>query len=186
MAIVGDGPRIKWLHWYPEESAAETEAKRSIPLRRWAEQGWVTLIPGRTTDYNVIRKDINELAVSGVGIREIAVDRNFQGFQVINDLVADGFEAFAFPQSFMAMSAPSKRLEELILSRDIIQDGNPVTRWMVDNVTTKTDAQGNLMPDREKSHDKIDGVVAAIMAISRFMVHETDDSVYDTQGIEAF
>ena len=39
-----------------------------------------------------------------------------------------------FGQGFVSMSAPSKQLEALILGKEIIHDGNPVLKWMMQDL----------------------------------------------------
>ena len=80
------------------------------------------------------------------------------------------------------MSPPTKELEKLILSRKLIHNGNPILRWMTSNVTVRTDVNANIMPDKKKSTDRIDGVVATIIALARAMVHQDEGSVYETRG----
>jgi phage terminase large subunit-like protein len=71
------------------------------------------------------------------------------------------------------MSAPTRELEKLIVSRRLAHGANPVTRWMAANVAVAQDPAGNLKPAKDKSTERIDGIVAIIMAIGRAMVaHE--------------
>lgn len=65
------------------------------------------------------------------------------------------------------MSGPTKNLEALLLSKRLRHGGHPVLRWMADNVAVKQDPAGNLKPDKAKSSDRIDGIVALIMALGR-------------------
>ena len=82
------------------------------------------------------------------------------------------------------MTAPSKELEVLVLSEKIAHDGNPVLRWMFSNVQVERDNAGNIKCHKGKAVEKIDGIVATIMALGRAQVsslHATN--IYDTQGI---
>jgi phage terminase large subunit-like protein len=55
---------------------------------------------------------------------------------------------------------------------------------MAQNVVMKQDPAGNIKPDKEKSTEKIDGIVAAIMALDRCVRNiDEDGSVYDERGI---
>ena len=55
---------------------------------------------------------------------------------------------------------------------------------MVSNLRMKVDASDNIKPDKSKSTEKIDGVVALIMAIGASMNSEQDDeSSYNERGI---
>ena len=72
----------------------------------------------------------------------------------------------------------------MVLDRKIQHGGNPVLRWMASNVVASMDAAGNYKPDKDKSGEKIDGIVALIMAIGRWLSQEkAPPSVYETRGI---
>ena len=75
-----------------------------------------------------------------------------------------------FRQGFRSMAAPTRELEKLIVSKKLAHGGNPVTRWMAANVAVAQDPAGNLKPAKDKSTERIDGIVALIMAIGRAML----------------
>lgn len=58
-------------------------------------------------------------------------------------------------------------------------------RWMMDNIFIRTDPAGNIKPDKAKSTEKIDGVVATIMGLDRAIRNDGNngDSVYDSRGL---
>jgi len=74
----------------------------------------------------------------------------------------------------------------LVLDEKIQHGGQPVLRWMFNNVYIETDAAGNIKPSKEKSHEKIDGAVATIMALDRALRHQNSWSVYDKRGLLVF
>jgi len=76
-----------------------------------------------------------------------------------------------------------EELMKLVLERKIDHGGNPVLRWMMDNIYVKTDPAGNIKPDKEKSTERIDGAVVLIMALDRAVRHQNRGSVYDNRGI---
>jgi len=86
-----------------------------------------------------------------------------------------------FGQGFASMSAPTKELERRILEGSINHGNHPVMRWMASNVTVEQDAAGNVKPSKKKSTERIDGIVASIMALGRVMV--TDDQPESTGEI---
>lgn len=53
------------------------------------------------------------------------------------------------------------------LERKITQGGHLVLRWMIDNIFIRKDLAGNIKADKEKSIEKIDGVIATIMVLDR-------------------
>ena len=83
------------------------------------------------------------------------------------------------------MTAPTKEIGRLVMSGGLSHGGNPVLRWMADNVTVEQDAAGNLKPSKAKSREKIDGIVAAIMALDRATRHdpEAGKSVYEEREL---
>jgi phage terminase large subunit-like protein len=70
-------------------------------------------------------------------------------------------------QGFASLTAPTKRLLELVLSGDLAHGGNPVLRWMASNVMAAQDPAGNLKLDKSKSTEKIDGIAALVNALAR-------------------
>jgi len=82
------------------------------------------------------------------------------------------------------MSPPTKELMKLTLEQKIAHGGHPVLRWNADNIHIRQDTAGNIKPDKEKSTEKIDGIVALIMALDRAIrCGNQTASVYDTRGI---
>ena len=169
--------------WVPEEGIRKRAHRDRVPYDLWAKQGHITPTEGDVIDYDQIRADIAELAKL-YNIREIAFDR-WGAAQISTQLQGDGLTVVPMGQGFASMSPPTKELEKLILGRQLRHGGNPVLRWMASNVAVKQDPAGNLKPAKDKSAERIDGIVALIMAIDRASRHEAADgeSVYDTRGV---
>nr|DAL31628.1 MAG TPA_asm: Terminase large subunit [Caudoviricetes sp.] len=97
-----------------------------------------------------------------------------------------GFTVVPFGQGFKDMSPPSKELMKLALEGKLAHGGHPVLAWMVDNIHVRTDPAGNIKPDKQKSTEKIDGVVATIMALDRAIrcgQGTPSGSIYDQRGL---
>ena len=108
-------------------------------------------------------------------IEAIAFDR-FNSLQCVLNLAADGINVVPYGQGFVSMSAPSKELERLMSEYKMHHDGDPVLRWMFGNVVLRMDQSGNIKPDKEKSGDKIDGIVSLVMAIGQAMTDQSKPS----------
>ena len=100
-------------------------------------------------------------------------------------LQEEGAAVVEFRQGFRSMSAPTRELEKLIVSQKLAHGGNPVTRWMASNVAVAQDPAGNLRPAKDKSTERIDGIVALIMAVGRAMLpsEQPPRSVYEDRGL---
>ena len=133
--------------------------------------------------YGYIEKFIENLGEL-YNINEIAFDR-WGATQMVQNLEGMGFTVVPFGQGFKNMTPPTRELFKLTLERKIAHGGNPVLQWMMDNVVVRTDPSGNIKADKEKSTEKIDGVIATIMALDRALVNGNNPqtSVYDDHGI---
>jgi phage terminase large subunit-like protein len=175
--------------WIPKASILSGTSRRSEEMRRqlelWTEQGFITATEGNVTDYDFVEKAILEDA-ERFHLRELAFDR-WNVTQLITHLQDEWgtgdtarIKVVDVGQGFASMAGPTKEFLRLVADKRIRHGGNPVLRWMVSNLSLKQDPAGNLKPDRESSGDKIDGVVALIMALGRSMVAPAEgESIYD-------
>ena len=168
--------------WVPKDNAARRLQQDRAPYPEWISRGLIEATPGTVTDYEYIRKRINELGQI-YNIREIAVDR-WNATQLVVQLGQDGFNVAFFGQGMRSMAAPTKELEAIVLSEKLQHGGHGVLRWMAANTTVERDAADNRKPSKSKSTEKIDGIVASIMALSRLQADESGGgSVYDNRGL---
>lgn len=169
--------------WIPEEKMLEKIRKENINYDRWVADGYVTVTPGNVIDYDFVKADILRI-VADYDLRTSAYDR-WNSSQTIIDLQNEGMECNPFGQGYGSMSAPTKEFEKLVLTEKIEHFGNPVLRWMLSSTVVKSDPAGNIKPDKEKSTQKIDGIVAAIMALGEWMTAQADDesNPYENRGL---
>ena len=169
------GDEVFTWGWYfvPEDRIADRSRKDRVPYDVWARQGFIESTPGNVIDYEFIRAKVHELA-ERFPIREIGFDR-WNASSIVTALTSDGFTMVPIGQGFVSMSAPAKELEKLVVSGKLRHGANPVLRWMASNVCVRQDPAGNLKPDKASSGEKIDGIVALCMALSRLMVSDQTD-----------
>ena len=171
--------------WIPEETIPRRVKANSVPYDIWEKQGYIMSTEGNVIHYDFIEKFIIYLSEK-YHILEIAVDR-WNATQMIQNLDGEGFTIVPFGQGFSSMSAPTKEFYRLLMEGRIIHGGNPVLRWMAGNVVIDTDPAGNIKVTKAKSKEKIDGIVAAIMALDRCIRQEGQSgSVYDERGLLVF
>ena len=171
--------------WIPEETIPRRVKANSVPYDIWEKQGYIMSTDGNVIHYDFIEKFIMDLSEK-YHILEIAVDR-WNATQMIQNLEGEGFTIVPFGQGFSSMSAPTKEFYRLLMEGRIIHGGNPVLRWMAGNVVIDTDPAGNIKVTKAKSKEKIDGIVAAIMALDRCIRQEGQSgSVYDERGLLVF
>lgn len=169
--------------WIPEEKMLEKVRKENINYDKWVADSYVTVTPGNVIDYDFVKADILRI-VADYDLRTSAYDR-WNSSQTIIDLQNEGMECNPFGQGYGSMSAPTKEFEKLVLTEKVEHFGNPVLRWMLSSTVVKSDPAGNIKPDKEKSTQKIDGIVAAIMALGEWMTAQADDesNPYENRGL---
>lgn len=164
----GERWKILWNFWVPRDGMEKRARLDRVPYDVWSREGLITATEGNITDYGIIRRDINDLR-GKYNIKEIAFDR-WNASQLVTQLMDDGLAMVEFGQGFASMAAPTKELLTLLLGENLAHGGNPVATWMASNVTVRTDPAGNVKPDKGKSTERIDGIVALIMALGRAIV----------------
>lgn len=163
-----------WRFWAPTERLEDLDSRTAGQASVWARQSILTLTEGNVIDYRAILDQIDRDA-RAFDVAELGYDR-WGMTQLSQDLMDGGLTVVPIGQGFASMSAPTKELERLVLDGKYRHGGNPVMRWMVDNVVVRTDPAGNVKVDKAKSTEKVDGVVAAVMALDRATRHEPKKS----------
>lgn len=156
--------------WTPEDNLPALDRRTANLASVWVRQGHLVATPGNIMDYDFIAAQI-ALDMKAFRVREVAFDP-WNSTQLVTNLTNDGAPMVAMRQGFASMSGPTKDFHRMLRSGTveapvIRHGGNPVMRWMADNLAVAMDPAGNVKPDRANSGDKIDGIVALIMALSR-------------------
>ncbi|HEM6178610.1 TPA: terminase large subunit [Streptococcus suis] len=171
--------------WLPEDTLELRCRRDHVLYDIWERQGYIKTTEGNVVHYGFIEKFIEELSEI-YHIKEIAYDR-WNATQMVQNLEGMGLTLVPFGQGYKDMSPPSKELYKLMMEGKIQHGGHPVLKWMGQNVVMRQDPAGNIKPDKEKSVEKIDGIVALIMGLDRCIRHQIDEgSVYDERGILSF
>jgi phage terminase large subunit-like protein len=148
----------------PRDSMRDRSRRDGVPYEEFVRDGFLVATPGAVVDYEYVRQTLKDWAAE-FDVREIGLDP-WNATDIVTRLKEqDGFVCVAMRQGFASLSAPTKALEKYILSKALRHDGHPVLRWCVGNVSVEQDAAGNLKPSKTVSTERIDGVVALIMAV---------------------
>ena len=167
----------------PEDKAKAQGVGDGVDYLTWIDQKYIISTPGNVQDYNFIEAKFKELA-EDFNIVSCAFDR-WNSSQIVVNLINDGARMNPIGMGFISLSAPSKLLEKLILNKQMNHGGNPVLRWMMNNVHITEDPAGNIKPNKAKSSNKIDGVVALICALAEYLnsIEGDNQSIYEGRGL---
>jgi phage terminase large subunit-like protein len=170
----------------PAENVMERVRRDRVPYDAWIRDGWLIETPGNVIDYAFIRAEAKRLA-ERYNVREWAYDP-WNAMETAVELQgAEGFQMVEVRQGYRSLSEASKKFEELVVSSRWRHGGHPVLRWMVSNVAVREDPNGNIAPEKPKLHTglRIDGVAAAINALSRVIVAPEDQDTGWLLDLEA-
>ncbi len=166
--------------WIPSENIRDRPNIEADKYRQWMNQGYLTVTEGNVIDFKAVRDKLREIRKAGFRIRELAFDPMF-ATQLAQDLQEDGLTVIEVRQGFRQMSEATIELQSALIDGKVRHGGHPMLRWMADCMTVKQDANGavkTVKPDRLKHRKRIDGIVAAIMGMSRAILHIDKTSVY--------
>lgn len=167
--------------WAPEESARQRARRDRAPYLDWAAQGFLTLTPGNVVDYDRVRLDVLKLWEQ-YNIRLLAIDR-WNAAQLTTQLDGDGVAIHPHGQGYASMSAPAKEFERMVCGGELQHGGNPAFEWMAGNVSIEQDAAGNIKPSKKKSTERIDGIVAAVMAVGLASANVSEEFWSPADGV---
>jgi len=172
---------VKSTFWIPE---AKVRIKEDlVDYWVWKQQGLIKVIPGNAISTEELSQDIYQM-LSKYKVQTVAYDQWYSG-DFVERLMKLGFprnQLDQYSQSFKNMNAPIRKLEEMVSFKQLNHEGNEVLRWMASNVTEAVDGGGNIRFSKEKSIDKIDGMVALSMAIGT-MMSGPPSGAYEKRGL---
>ena len=164
--------------YLPEDSVYEG---RNSQYSGWAQSQRLVATSGAVTDFDVIEADLLDLQ-SRFNVRQVAFDP-WQATQLASHMLERGLPMVEMRATVSNFSEPMKMLEALVLKGALEHDGDPVLEWMMSNVVAHLDAKENIYPRKERAENKIDGVVALIMALGRALSQREGSSVYEDRGV---
>ncbi len=178
-----DAPVIVVPHFYlPESNVDRLAKKHRVPYRAWIDAGLIRTTPGDVIDYQTIRRHVRELATV-CPVKQIGLDRLFQGQALESDLLEDGFDVVPVGQGWRSQARPLAELERFIRARRLDFGHHEPFRWNLGNVVTKADDAGNLSLSKRLSRSKVDGVAALLCALYCWQAAEgepADTNYYET------
>ena len=152
--------------WCPADGLREREDHDRVPYTVWAKDGYIEPTPGKATDKRFVALRLAEICAR---FKPAAIGYDPWGMAELQRVMLD--EGITLPQlqpwgqGFKSMSPATKAFEARVLNRQLKHSGNPLLTWAISNVALERDAAGNTKPSKERSRERIDPAVAAIMAV---------------------
>ena len=163
--------------WIPQEMIETRQNRGDLLYKNWHDQGYLLSTPGNVTDYRIIEDTILKIH-DKFNIKKIGFDKWNSSQLIIN--LTDSIDPNVFDKVEMNignLSEPTKRFYSLIKNKKINHAGHPVLRWMMSNVMIWQDTNENIRPSKKSSTDKIDGIMAIIIALASFWSNPENDDI---------
>lgn len=171
--------------WIPKDNMIERVRRDKVPYFDWVKKGLIKTTDGNVVDYAYIEKTIKRVC-EFFNVKMIAYDR-WNSNDLIRRLTDDEVvELIQFGQGYASMSTPTKQIEVLSLQGKLNHASNEVLNWMCSNVVLKKDPSDNWKIDKEKSSEKVDGMVALVMAFGvalKDIEEKPEENVYEKRGV---
>lgn len=171
--------------WIPKDNLKERVRRDRVPYYDWVKDGYITLTEGSIIDYEIIERDIKRLC-EFFDVKIIAYDR-WNSSDLIRRLTDEDITTLLpFGQGFASMSAPTKQIEVLSIQNKLNHGDNQVLNWMNSNIVLRKDAADSWKIDKDKSIEKVDGMVALAMSLGVAMVDVKEEevvNVYEGRGL---
>jgi phage terminase large subunit-like protein len=174
-----DGDRYEALFrfWLPEDRLPNLSRRTAGAADAWVRRGFLKLTPGNVIDNEAVLHTVDADA-RRFRVQTMGYDR-WGATDVVRRLGEQEMTCVGVGQGYASLNAPTKELLRLVLLRKLVHGGNPVMRWMIDNLSVLYDPQGQVKPDKANAADKIDGVSATITALSEAMASMAEVDILD-------
>lgn len=158
----------KWIAlpklWVPSDNIERRSRRDRVPYDVWHKCGAIEPTEGNVVDYEPVIAAVHA-GMAQFKVKQVGFDP-YNATHAVNTLTGEGAPMIKIEQRMRNLSAASKQLEMLVQSGRIDGGGHPVLDWMISNVAKKEDHLGNIMPDKAKSSEKIDGVACLVMDLA--------------------
>ena len=179
-----DGKILTWgRRWVPEAAVAQRTERGTVPYAGWVAAGYLEQTEGDVTDYSVIEAAVLE-ARETFNIQAIGFDR-WNATDLCSRLIAAEVPMVEFVQGPKSFHPAMQELERAYIGKKLAHEGDPVLGWCAANLVARRDANMNTAPDKKRSAEKIDDMVALLMAIGVSMSGQEPDTKVVEQGFVA-
>ena len=169
------------FNFIPEDNARERARRDGVPYPDWANDGFIIMTPGNVIDYDFVY-DFVYRTCKEYNVQQLLYDP-FNATQIAIKMEVDGINCASISQNTKNFHEPIKYIETTASKGELAHGGNPVLRWMCQNIEIYRDTNGNQKFDKRGSDvNRIDGMVALGMAIAGYLNDQNTDSIYNTEN----
>ncbi|MCS3740226.1 terminase large subunit [Rhizobium sp. BK661] len=180
-----DDGRIFVHPWFfvPGDDLKGRSERDGVPYQQWRDEGLITVIDGPVIEPEVVETRIREICADNDNVQEVAFDPHLARL-TMQRLFDDGIPTVEMRQGPLTMGPAIGTLERVVNGRMIRHSGHPVLRHHFDSVVASRNDTGLVRMHKGKKTDRIDGAVAAAMAVARAAANENRKSFLEWDADE--
>jgi len=144
---------------------------KTHPFREWVSTGLISVCSGDAVDFARVEEWIVD-ANESLNVQQWNYDDTFADQLAQNLLNSHGVTVHPFYQNAKSYNEPLRSLLRTVRQQRLRHGGDPVLAWQAGNLVIRRDARDQWMPDKSESINKIDAVVAAVMAFEAALYGE--------------
>lgn len=169
---------VKTQYWCTEEfyNKMLDDGRLNNSFRYWYENGYLKIAGKNLIDYKEIVKYANDLVKKGIVLRYIGYD-SYSAPYLVQEMDAEGFRIGEclnpVIQGFKTLSVPFQYLSSQLNTKNVVYS-NPIDEWCISNVSVEQDRNGNYLPSKKSSLQKIDGYACMLNSFVMITQHEND------------
>lgn len=187
VAVCHEKDGIFWLDvhsWAPAGALKTREKANRTRYQPWSPQ-FITITQGEVVDQDQIKAHVQKLGQQ-YELRDVTADP-WNAVPLLTALESEGFPVSKFIQGFLSLSPAIKDFEVLAFTRKLKIRRNPAFAWSFGNVKIVMDHAENRKISKQASTDKVDPIVAAVMALARCRAEMANGpSAYEGRGLDVF
>lgn len=162
----GERWRLLPYFWLPADGLEDKGRQDRVPYSTWVRQGWLETTEGKAVNKRAVVIRLAEICAM-FDVQQVRYDR----WRIDELKLLMGEEGVELPmephgQGFKDMAPAVDEFERMLIGGELEHPGNPVLTWNAANVVLATDPAGNRKPVKDKATGRIDGIVAALMAVA--------------------
>jgi phage terminase large subunit-like protein len=152
----------------PNEAIATRSRRDRVDYAKWRDEGAIITSAGNIVDQNQILQKILEIK-DEYSLVELAYDR-WNASMLVSCLRANRLTCVPVPQTISFLNIAARELESAISRGRLVHFGHPVLKWCVTNAVIEMNSAGEIKPAKNKSHERIDLLLAMMFALARICV----------------
>lgn len=170
---------ITWgRRWVPEAAIQARTERGTVPYLTWQTDGLIETMPGDMIDNRIVKAAVidtaQQLDAIGATLARIAGDE-WNGRQMYGELLELGYDVVFFKQGAQSYHPVMQEFERVYYSGQFAHGGDPVLKWCASNLIIRYDVNLNMAPDKKRAPEKIDDMVALLMAFGALLSENEGD-----------